>query len=79
MKRINEDSYLLSTGKEISPKCGIIGLKEVSGFGIFEGYDGQLNIEDKEGLFQHDITKEEAKEIALYMVEMWKRFICTLN
>ena len=74
MVLIKKDTYKLSTGKEIHPNCGIIGISEDSEFHIFEGYDGSYNIEsdDVDPEFV-DLTKEEGKEIALYMSSVWQK------
>lgn len=79
MKLINTDSYLLSTGKEIHPNCGIIGLTEVKGLKIYEGYDGSWIAENEiEGTAYTkddiELTNKELKEIALYMRDLWNRF-----
>lgn len=72
MERIN-DSYKLSTGKIIHPNNGIIGLSEVDGFKVYEGYDGSWSTEDT-AYDQEDVdlTNTELKEIALYMSNLWK-------
>lgn len=74
MKRIGED-YELSNGNIIKPHKGIIGLKEVNGFEIFEGYDGSWGKEPDEWQYLND---EELKEIALYMSNLWLEYSKTL-
>lgn len=79
MKIINRHSYLLSTGKEMHPNRGIIGLTETEGLKIYEGYDGSWTTE-KEALEDEDIelTNKELKEIALYMSQLWHKFASEL-
>lgn len=74
MKLIGK-GYKLSTGKIITPNNGIIGLTEINGFEISEGYDGTY-ITEKEAAFQEDIelTNQELKEIALYMSQLWMNY-----
>lgn len=82
MKLINEDSYLLSTGKTIHPTRGIIGLTEIDNkFRIYEGYDGSWTIEDDlyEGCpLEAELTNEELQEIALHMSGLWLKWAKTL-
>ena len=69
MERI-KDSYRLSTGKMIHPNRGIIGLTEVDGLKIYEGYDGTWTTE--ESAFEDpELTRDEIREIASYMRDLW--------
>lgn len=79
MKPTGNDSYELTTGKVIHPNNGIIGLREVEGFKIFEGYDGSWITESEEDEPELiELTNEEVKEIALYMSELWLKFYTKL-
>jgi hypothetical protein len=86
MRKLTEESYELSTGKVIYPNCGIIGLSEneVNGFSITEGYDGYFMYPASEDHYDTpdltpDLTADEAKELALYMSELWLRFSISLK
>lgn len=65
--RIEGDSIIFSSGKEMCANNGIVGIgRGDNSFYISEGYDGDLDI-DK-------MTCEEKKELADYMIEMWTSF-----
>ena len=60
--------FILSTGKEFYANCNIIGINitELGELYISEGYDG--------GIDDGEFTKEERREVADYMIDLWKRF-----
>ena len=84
MKRLDHDTYVLSSGKEIYANNGIIGLAEFSPstvdeygdkrdpFYIAEGYDSGLG-----GIAT--FTAEELMEIGQFMVEQWKTYVDELR
>lgn len=75
MERI-DDTYRISTGKEFYANRGILGLNieedKVFGSYLYDGYDG-FNWTDgsKNSL---ELTQEERKEIADYMINLWKQW-----
>lgn len=60
--------YILSTGKAIHAKRGILGLSP--DLDITYGYDGGLFL-SAFGAFDPELTQEEVFEIALYMSDKW--------
>lgn len=68
MKRIEEQNpwrdFELSTGKKFYANRGILGLSEDGD--ITEGYDG--------GFDERKFNKAERKEIAEYMINLWKKW-----
>ena len=67
MKMIDNDSYILNTGKKIYANKGLISIDNEGN--IYEGYDGELDIKEY-NLF----TKQERREIAKFMINKWKRY-----
>ena len=65
MKFNENEEAILSTGKTFSANCKIIGICEE--LEISEGYDGGLN--------SQKFTKEEKREIALYMIDLWIKWV----
>lgn len=81
MKKISTESFQLSTGKIIHPNEGIIGIADYDGkYRIFGGYDDEFwtRLDTKDEKYV-DLTDDEAKEIAVYMITLWTKFISTLN
>ena len=75
MERISENEFKLSTGKVIVANNGILGITENNPTLIYEGYDGYLATEKFEPDPEEvDLTNEEVKELADYMVNLWKRW-----
>lgn len=62
-----ELGFLLESGKEILVNRGIIGISPE--LEVFEGYDGDI---DPNGIVELD--GEDRKEIALYVIALWKRW-----
>jgi len=63
-----KDGYKLSSGREFSANCGIIGLspKEEYGWEVHEGYDG--------GIYDEEWTPDEKRELADFMIDLWQKF-----
>jgi len=80
MKKKDTDSniFILSTGREISANRGIIGLSEPGKDGeweISEGYDGEIFSTWDDWRNEGDrLAPGEQREIAEYMINLWKRF-----
>ena len=70
MKKITDEKFELSTGKVIYPRCANPILFELkSGDG---GKVGDYYYEVEGGHSDSpDLTKKEARELALYMSELW--------
>jgi len=65
MKRFKEE-FILSTGKVFRANRAIIGLGQLYGqWELCEGYDG---------VYYDEFTEAEIKEIAEYMISLWKKF-----
>lgn len=64
-----ECEFVLNSGKRIYANMGILGLSALKEYSLtlFEGYDGN------NGLCE-DYTPEERKEIAEYMISLWKEW-----
>lgn len=61
------NGFRLSTGKEFYANRHILGLGYFQkSLVIFEGYDG--------GVDAKNFSQEEKKEIAEYMIDLWKQF-----
>lgn len=61
-----DDKIVLETGKRIYSIFGIIG---ISPDGIaYYGFDGEV------GEMEGRLTPEECKELALYQIELWKKY-----
>jgi len=77
MKKIEEEIFELSTGKFIYPNCGFIGLA-LNNNGISSlsgGYDEVYEcFSEGERIVEPDLTIDEAKEVAEYMIEEWTKF-----
>jgi hypothetical protein len=58
------DVYILSTGKEISANCSILGISPE--LELHEGYDGRI--------YEEDLTPEEKLEIAEYAIALWQQY-----
>ena len=79
MKLKDRDTYVLDSGREIYANCGIIGLTADADEldTIYDGYDGSI--------FHHrywgaggDLTDAERREIAMFMVDLWCRYIARI-
>lgn len=81
MKRISDESFMLSTGKVIHPNDGVIGLAEYKGrYRLFGGFDDEFWLnQDTSHEKYADLTNAEAKEIAIFMVVQWTNFAATLK
>lgn len=66
-----KDGYKFEcSGREFYANNGIIGID--ARLQISEGYDGMISIFDEE---DHDaITKEEATELANFMINLWTKY-----
>lgn len=64
-----DDEFRLSTGSKFYANRGCISLNEEGE--LCEGYDGGID-EDK-------LNDAEKREIALYMIEQWSRFIFDID
>lgn len=64
MKHI-KDGVVFNDGQKVYANCGILGINE--SLDIFEGYDGGVDN-------QCSWTAEQRKELAEYMIELWRRF-----
>jgi hypothetical protein len=54
---------------------GHIGIFETAqGFDLGQGYDSYLPIDSEDHPFEQHATSEEKRELAQYMVNMWKKF-----
>ena len=58
------DDFLLSTGKEISANCSILGINPE--LELHEGYDGKI--------YEDDLTSQEKLEIAEYAMALWQEY-----
>ena len=58
------DGYVLSSGRTFYANNGIIGI--APGLDISEGYDG--------GIEEEYFTKEENREIAIFMIMLWTKW-----
>jgi hypothetical protein len=78
MKKITEESYELSTGKIIYPKCTQILIEKVKkGDGGTVG-DYMYEVEE-EHTDSPDLTIYEAEEFALYMADLWENIANSLK
>lgn len=70
--KIEGDTVILSTGREMYAHGGIIGLGPDCSYPdqlvASYGYDGGL---------EEDFTPEERQEIAEYMINLWKKWAMT--
>jgi len=72
MKKIGKEHYRLSTGKDIFPNCGYIGLCiDDDHAKISTGYDSRLTTDDEE---HDDLTIEEKLELAAFMAGEWSKY-----
>ena len=60
----HHDDFILSTGKEISANCSILGINPE--LELHEGYDGTIN--------EEDLTPQEKLEIAEYAISLWQKY-----
>ena len=90
MKRIDRDTYQLSTGRRLSANRGIFGLEPDKGdpwdSRLSEGYDGHISQgadaeddpDDKEWHRKHPEMKrptaEERQELALFQIALWSEW-----
>jgi hypothetical protein len=58
------DDFLLSTGKEISANCSILGISPE--LELHEGYDGTID--------EAELTPKEKLEIAEYAISLWQKY-----
>ena len=58
------DDFILSTGKEISANCSILGINPE--LELHEGYDGRI--------YEEDLTPQEKLEIAEYAISLWQQY-----
>ena len=58
------DDYVLSTGKEISANCSILGISPE--LELYEGYDGKI--------YEDELTTKEKLEIAEYAISLWQKY-----
>ena len=66
----NGNKLIFSTGKEIDPYQGIIGINEE--LDITEGYDGY--IKDTQCPEMDELTNNELIELADYVIKLWQKF-----
>lgn len=66
---VEQSEFILNSGKVLSANCGILGLSANAEDSetLFEGYDGSNGRRE-------DFTAEERKEIAEYMISLWKEW-----
>lgn len=74
MKYIGKNKFELNNGTEIEAYQGIIGLSTIDGFGLYSGYDDPLGYGRHNGGNYEDLTDEEEKEIADFMIQKWTEF-----
>jgi hypothetical protein len=82
MKRIDSETYRLSSGREFYANDGLISIaREADGtFSIREGYDGDINGMDDAGDWMDDVeikqiwSADERKELADFMIAQWTDF-----
>jgi hypothetical protein len=81
VKRTGDDSYELSTGRQIDANNGLIGLRrdpETNQFLLSEGYDSIALIGYAADKNEPDVwdewTAAELAELADFMIEEWQRF-----
>lgn len=58
------DDFILSTGKEVSANCCILGISPE--LELHEGYDGRIH--------EEDLTPNEKIEIAEYAISLWQKY-----
>lgn len=69
-----EQEFVLSTGKKIYANAGILGLSaETKESSLFQGYDSIYDTSNEEEC-SFNLTQEERKEIAEYMIDLWKEW-----
>jgi hypothetical protein len=65
--RVKGDYVIFSSGRKVYANCGILGLADRDGVPeVTDGYDG--------GYADGEFSAEERREMAKYMVNLWKRF-----
>lgn len=77
MKKIDNDTFEFENGRIIHPDCGLWGLgqREIVSFNLSEidsnmfAYPMKRHDPD-----EPDLTIDEAKEVAEYMIEEWIKF-----
>ena len=78
MEKVNEEKYLLSTGKEIWVNNGYIGLCIQNEYAkISTGYDDKLCTDAEE--YHCDLNIDEQKEIAEHMIKEWTAYLDSLQ
>lgn len=67
------DYLILSTGRKIYANNLIFGIGQTSDgeIGVSQGYDG--------GVYTEEFTKDERKELANYVIDLWTKWIEGLN
>lgn len=78
MKRLTNDTYLLSTGNKIYAHGNTIGLNTKT-LEMSTGWDGGLDTIYTKGIRYQELSKKEKLEIAEYMVQSWKKYIKQLE
>jgi hypothetical protein len=68
MKR-TEKGYILSTGREVNPHEGILGICP-GDKALYDGYDGR-DFDPYSGAGDDELTPEERSEIASFMSALW--------
>ena len=67
--KYKDDSYTLSTGKEINANCGILGINKDDGIiRIYDGFDGRAYGHEK-------LNKQERRELADYVIALWNQWV----
>jgi hypothetical protein len=77
MKKIDKETYRLSSGREFYANGGLVSLAQNDDgtFEIREGYDGSVDIEANEyDDEQKAWSPEERRELADYMIALWTSF-----
>ena len=70
MKQAGDNTYRLKSGREFYANRWILGLAPDDD-SLFHGYDGEAWIYESHN-YSQEFTPEERKEIAEYMVRMWR-------
>lgn len=80
MIKTNQGYKFEKSGREFSTH-GSDGLSITEDMEIAYGYDGNISITNPENEYIPELTNEEKKEMAKYMIKLWTRFgtVCSVK